>query len=111
MSMCKNFWVLPWAEYTTSYLFELLITWNWSFGWQVAEVKGDDVVCVIKNSATLAGSLFTLHASQIRIDLPTLSETDKQVSGAINVMCKMCVFISCIVGEIFEWLIGEFGSI
>lgn len=47
-------------------------------------MKGDDVVCVIKNAATLAGALFTLHASQIRIDLPTLSEKDKQVSGAIT---------------------------
>ena len=47
---------------------------------QVAELKGDDVVCIIKNSATLAGSLFTLHISQIHIDLPTLTEADKNVS-------------------------------
>lgn len=47
---------------------------------QVSEVKGDDVVCMIKNSATLAGSLFTLHVSQIHIDLPTLSDKDKEVS-------------------------------
>lgn len=47
---------------------------------QVDEVKGDDVICVIKNTATLAGSLFTLHASQIRIDLPTLSDKDKEVN-------------------------------
>ncbi|KAJ0624688.1 putative pyruvate kinase [Helianthus annuus] len=33
--------------------------------------------CTIKNSATLAGALFTLHASQIHIDLPTLTEKDK----------------------------------
>nr|CBX25508.1 hypothetical_protein [Oryza glaberrima] len=46
---------------------------------EVSEVKGDDVVCVIKNSATLAGSLFTLHCSQIHIDLPTLSDEDKEV--------------------------------
>ncbi|OWM69653.1 hypothetical protein CDL15_Pgr025502 [Punica granatum] len=45
---------------------------------EVSEVKGEDVVCVIKNSATLAGSLFTLHASQIHIDLPTLSDKDKE---------------------------------
>lgn len=43
-------------------------------------MKGEDVVCVIKNTATLTGSLFTLHASQIRIDLPTLSEKDEEVS-------------------------------
>lgn len=43
-------------------------------------MKGEDVVCSVKNSATLAGSLFTLHASQIHIDLPTLSAQDKEVS-------------------------------
>ena len=42
-------------------------------------MKGEDVVCVIKNSATLSGALFTLHASQIHIDLPTLTDKDKDV--------------------------------
>nr|GEU30240.1 pyruvate kinase 1, cytosolic-like [Tanacetum cinerariifolium] len=46
---------------------------------EVNEVKGEDVVCLIKNSATLSGSLFTLHASQIRIELPTLTDKDKEV--------------------------------
>ncbi|XP_027160754.1 pyruvate kinase 1, cytosolic-like isoform X1 [Coffea eugenioides] len=46
---------------------------------EVTEVKGEDVVCLIKNSATLAGSLFTLHVSQIHIDLPTLTDKDKEV--------------------------------
>ena len=46
---------------------------------QVSEVNGDDVTCVIKNSATLAGSLYTLHVSQIHIDLPTLDNKDKEV--------------------------------
>lgn len=46
---------------------------------EVADVKGDDVVCVIKNSATLSGSLFTLHVSKIHIDLPTLTNADKEV--------------------------------
>lgn len=57
----------------------------WYF--QVSELKGDDVVCVIKNSATLSGSLFTLHASQVHIDLPTLTDSDKEVIskwGAVN---------------------------
>lgn len=36
------------------------------------------MVCVIKNSATLDGTLFTLHASQVCIDMPTLSEKDKE---------------------------------
>lgn len=46
---------------------------------QVSEVKGEDVVCLIKNSATLAGPLYTLHVSGIRIDLPTLTDKDKEV--------------------------------
>eukprot|EP00262_Sarcandra_glabra_P008464 TRINITY_DN219_c0_g1_i3.p1 TRINITY_DN219_c0_g1~~TRINITY_DN219_c0_g1_i3.p1 ORF type:complete len:528 (+),score=69.30 TRINITY_DN219_c0_g1_i3:112-1695(+) len=46
---------------------------------EVAELKGEDVVCAIKNTATLTGSLFTLHASQIHIDLPTLTDEDKNV--------------------------------
>lgn len=46
---------------------------------EVSEVNGDDVTCVIKNSATLAGSLYTLHVSQIHIDLPTLDNKDKEV--------------------------------
>ncbi|WRX22789.1 Pyruvate kinase [Theobroma cacao] len=56
---------------------------------EVSEVKGNDVVCVIKNSATLAGSLFTLHASQIRIDLPTLSDKDKEVISTWGVQNKI----------------------
>ncbi|KAE8704602.1 putative leucine-rich repeat receptor-like protein kinase [Hibiscus syriacus] len=56
---------------------------------EVNEVKGNDVVCVIKNSATLAGSLFTLHASQIRIDLPTLTEKDKEVVSTWGVQNKI----------------------
>ena len=43
-------------------------------------MNGDDVTCVIKNSATLSGSLYTLHVSQIRIDLPTLTNKDKEVT-------------------------------
>lgn len=46
-------------------------------------MKGEDVVCVIKNSATLSGSLFTLHASQIHIDLPTLTDKDKDVWATV----------------------------
>ncbi|XAR72169.1 Pyruvate kinase [Bertholletia excelsa] len=46
---------------------------------EVTKVDGEDVVCLIKNSATLAGPLYTIHVSQIRIDLPTLTEKDKEV--------------------------------
>ncbi|XP_019454763.1 PREDICTED: pyruvate kinase 1, cytosolic-like isoform X1 [Lupinus angustifolius] len=56
---------------------------------EVANVKGKDVVCTIKNSATLAGSMFTLHASQIHIDLPTLSEKDKEVISTWGVKNKI----------------------
>nr|GLL24763.1 pyruvate kinase 1, cytosolic-like isoform X1 [Ipomoea trifida] len=56
---------------------------------EVDEVKGEDVVCVIKNSATLAGSLFTLHASQIPIELPTLSDKDKEAIGSWGVQNKI----------------------
>ncbi|PIN06013.1 Pyruvate kinase [Handroanthus impetiginosus] len=45
---------------------------------EVSEVKDKDVVCLIKNSAVLAGPLYTLHVSQIRIDLPTLTDKDKE---------------------------------
>ena len=46
---------------------------------QVSELNGEDVVCLIKNSATLSGPLYTLHVSQIRIDMPTLTDKDKKV--------------------------------
>ncbi|XP_042053955.1 pyruvate kinase 1, cytosolic-like [Salvia splendens] len=56
---------------------------------EVNKVKGNDVVCVVKNAATLAGSLFTLHASQIRIELPTLSDKDKQLISTWGVQNKI----------------------
>lgn len=54
---------------------------------QVSEVTGQDVVCTIKNSATLAGSLFTLHASQVHIELPTLTDKDKEVISTFLLAC------------------------
>ncbi|XP_074564790.1 pyruvate kinase 1, cytosolic-like [Curcuma longa] len=56
---------------------------------EVSELKGDDVVCTIKNSATLAGSLFTLHVSQIHISLPTLTEADKKAISTWGVRNKI----------------------
>ncbi|KAG9134616.1 hypothetical protein Leryth_000934 [Lithospermum erythrorhizon] len=56
---------------------------------EVKELEGADVVCVIKNSATLSGALFTLHASQIHIDLPTLSDKDKEVISSWGVKNKI----------------------
>ncbi|XP_077213699.1 pyruvate kinase 2, cytosolic-like [Tasmannia lanceolata] len=46
---------------------------------EVLEKNGRDVICLVKNSATLAGFIFTMHASQVRINLPTLTEVDKKV--------------------------------
>ncbi|KAL9249731.1 Pyruvate kinase 1, cytosolic-like protein [Drosera capensis] len=48
---------------------------------EVTDINGEEVVCLIKNSATLGGSLYTLHVSQNRIDLPTLTDEDKKVIG------------------------------
>ncbi|XP_020581436.1 pyruvate kinase 1, cytosolic [Phalaenopsis equestris] len=56
---------------------------------EVIETQDDDVVCAIKNSATLAGSLFTLHISQVHVDLPTLSEADKEVISTWGVRNKI----------------------
>ncbi|KAL2345163.1 hypothetical protein Fmac_006448 [Flemingia macrophylla] len=56
---------------------------------EVSEVTGHDVICTIKNSATLAGSLFTLHASQVHIDLPTLTDKDKEVISTWGVKNKI----------------------
>ena len=49
----------------------------------VDEVDGNDVDCKINNSATFVGALFTLHASQIHVDLPTITEKGKQVRHSI----------------------------
>ncbi|KAH0864890.1 hypothetical protein HID58_082101 [Brassica napus] len=56
---------------------------------EVDEVKGDDVICLSRNAATLAGSMFTLHASQVHIDMPTLTEKDKEVISTWGVQNKI----------------------
>ncbi|XP_051113694.1 pyruvate kinase 1, cytosolic-like isoform X2 [Andrographis paniculata] len=56
---------------------------------EVDEVKDNDVICNIKNSATLAGSLFTLHVSQVHISLPTLSDKDKEAISSWGVQNKI----------------------
>lgn len=50
---------------------------------QVVETSGENVNCLVKNAATLAGPIFTLHVSQVHISLPTLSEYDKHVMWTI----------------------------
>lgn len=68
------------------------------------EVKGNDVVCAVKNSATLAGSLFTLHASQIRIELPTLTDKDKQVCVGKKGMYVLCFLYLMLCWKVFKIL-------
>ncbi|XVE95795.1 hypothetical protein REPUB_Repub02eG0164100 [Reevesia pubescens] len=46
---------------------------------EVLETKDRDVICLVKNTATLAGLIFTMHVSKVHINLPTLNENDKQV--------------------------------
>lgn len=47
---------------------------------EVAEINGDgSVVCHVRNSATLSGPLFTLHAEGVHINLPTVNEDDKKI--------------------------------
>ncbi|KAF7053000.1 hypothetical protein CFC21_061008 [Triticum aestivum] len=46
---------------------------------EVTETSGAEVICYVKNTATLSGPIFTLHVSQVHISMPTLSEYDKQV--------------------------------
>lgn len=40
-----------------------------------------NVKCLVKNSATLTGAMFTAHAAQVHVTLPTLSEFDKEVNA------------------------------
>jgi pyruvate kinase len=56
---------------------------------EVEEVKGDDVICISRNAATLGGPLFTLHVSQVHIDMPTLTEKDKEVISTWGVQNKI----------------------
>lgn len=40
----------------------------------ISKIKGYDLVFVLKETTILVGSVFTLHCSQVHIDLPKLSE-------------------------------------
>jgi pyruvate kinase len=52
---------------------------------EVTETRGTDVICKINNTATLTGTLFTAHVSQVRIELPTLSEYDLRIMSTWGV--------------------------
>ncbi|THG06018.1 hypothetical protein TEA_021336 [Camellia sinensis var. sinensis] len=51
---------------------------------QVLEIRGPDIICLVKNSASLVGSVFTMHVSQVHIDLPTLTDVDRQLRAFIK---------------------------
>ncbi|KAL0541851.1 hypothetical protein IC582_021922 [Cucumis melo] len=70
----------------TLFLGQYLFTGSETSVWlEVMEHIGSDlqiffhyeVGCVVKNSATLVGTMYTLHAAEIHIDLPTLTEKDR----------------------------------
>uniref|UniRef100_A0A0E0R5T5 Pyruvate kinase n=1 Tax=Oryza rufipogon TaxID=4529 RepID=A0A0E0R5T5_ORYRU len=46
---------------------------------EVVETSGENVECLVTNTATLAGPMFTLHVSKAHVSLPTLSDYDKEV--------------------------------
>ncbi|KAJ6805741.1 pyruvate kinase 1, cytosolic-like [Iris pallida] len=46
---------------------------------EVLETSDHEVTCLVKNSAILSGFILTMHISQVQINLPTLTSTDKQV--------------------------------
>lgn len=45
---------------------------------EVLETKGQDVICLVKNSATLTGYVFNMHVVQVHIKQPTLTDKDKK---------------------------------
>ncbi|KAF2308203.1 hypothetical protein GH714_036763 [Hevea brasiliensis] len=51
---------------------------NTSVWLEVLETNGQDVMCLIKNTATLAGFIL-MHVSQVYESLPNLSDKDKKV--------------------------------
>ncbi|KAM7270531.1 hypothetical protein ACFE04_029745 [Oxalis oulophora] len=71
----------------TIYLSQYLFTGSeTSSVWlEVLETKGKDVICLVKNSATLSGFMFTMHVAQVNINLPTLTDNDKQIISSWGV--------------------------
>ncbi|KAL8142983.1 hypothetical protein V2J09_016015 [Rumex salicifolius] len=65
----------------TVFLGEYLFTGseNSSVWLEVLETDGSDIVCQVKNNATLSGSVFNVHVSQARVNLPTLTDIDKKI--------------------------------
>ncbi|XP_043702279.1 pyruvate kinase 2, cytosolic-like isoform X2 [Telopea speciosissima] len=51
---------------------------------EVLETKGPDVICLVKNTATLAGFIFTMHVAQVHINLATLTDIDKKLRAFLK---------------------------
>ncbi|CAI5994430.1 unnamed protein product [Closterium sp. NIES-64] len=54
---------------------------------KVEEVKGDDIVCTVTNTAELQGEFFTVHAAQVDTDMPILSKVDERHLSTWGVNC------------------------
>ncbi|CAI5506402.1 unnamed protein product [Closterium sp. Naga37s-1] len=54
---------------------------------KVEEVKGDDIVCTVTNTAELQGDFFTVHAAQVDTDMPILSKVDERHLSTWGVNC------------------------
>eukprot|EP00268_Persea_americana_P029040 TRINITY_DN2810_c2_g1_i2.p1 TRINITY_DN2810_c2_g1~~TRINITY_DN2810_c2_g1_i2.p1 ORF type:complete len:170 (-),score=25.23 TRINITY_DN2810_c2_g1_i2:31-540(-) len=81
---------------------------NYSGLAEVLETKGSDVICLVKNSATLAGFIFTMHVSQVHISLPTLTDTDKKVIstwGSCNNVDFVSLSYTCHVEDVREVIV------
>lgn len=44
----------------------------------VERIEGEDLVCLVKNSAVLEGPFFTVHATRVPLNRPTFSDLDKE---------------------------------
>jgi pyruvate kinase len=71
----------------TIYLSQYLFTGseNSSAWLEVLETDGKDIICLVKNSATLSGFMFTMHVAQVHINLPTLTDNDKHIISSWGV--------------------------
>ncbi|CAI7799512.1 unnamed protein product, partial [Closterium sp. NIES-54] len=54
---------------------------------KVEEVKGEDIVCTVTNTAELQGDFFTVHAAQVDTDMPILSKVDERHLSTWGVNC------------------------
>ncbi|XP_078434119.1 pyruvate kinase 2, cytosolic-like [Wolffia australiana] len=46
---------------------------------EVIETNGEDVICLVKNTATLTGLHLVMHVAKLDINVPSLTDADKKV--------------------------------